>query len=1063
MISREELRALGLDRADNFLGKIINFSIRGRLLVLFLVIVIVVAGLFSLERIPSDIFPDLTMPIFNIITENPGMAQEEVELLISRPIESAMNGIPGVETIRSVTSAGMSLVIVKFSSNTDYYLARQFIAEKINQVIAELPPGTEAPEIGSMTTRLSEIFQYTIKGPNKTKEDLKTLRELAEYQIAYQLMTTPNISAIMNMGGYLRQYQVFVDPYKLQSLDLDFKDIEDAVIDSNESASGSFITVGPTELIVNGQYNRLSSLEDLSCSVVGVGPKNIPILIKDVGDVIDGEMVRRGVISKNMEETVGATVIKQFGSDTVFTIEKLEKNIESINATLPEGYKIEPYYNQNDLIESAIHNVQKTMCEGAIFVIFILFLFLGEIRSAFIVTIVIPTSVIITFLSMYIYGISVNTMSLGGLAIGITLLVDASIIAVENMVRRLAEDENKNIPVIGLVCKSIKEVATPIFSSTLIIISVFFPLFMLGGVEGKMFKALSFTVCASMGASLLLSLTMTPVLSTYLLKRRKEEKEGRIYSSLKKGYRYILTEKVLKHPKLFLALSIAAVLLVLGSGMFLSTEFIPEVDEGSFLVIITLSPDISLGESLKMARLAERLVHDIPDVTETITSTGRAEETTCTELSTNITEMHVSLKPPGERSKSKKEIEQEIRDKLKVIPGAGITVVQPFYHRLEESIAGTPATISVKLFGPDMKVLIEKGKEIEEIMEKVPGVEDLRMEQVIGMPQLQIKIKRKEAARYGITACMVSEYIRLAIGGEAVTQLWQDKKHYDVFIRLKEEYRSDPEKLEDLLLDTPVGIKVPLGKVADIYRSEAPNIIRHEALTRRIAIDCNVSGADTGGVVTAIKAEINKKVTLPKDYYITYGGEYENQEKAFNSLTLAVLFSLFIVFIIIFSTLNSLPVTMIIMMVLPSSFVGGILALHITGATLNVSSAIGFIALMGITVQNSLILFTNIIENMEEGLSDKDAIIKASVERVRPKLMTVLCAILGLIPLVITTLPGTEMQKPMGIVLIGGLFTSTICVLFILPIFYDMYLRFMKDRKQKIFDQLRRLRKAMPF
>jgi len=1046
----EEIRAIELDKSDNFIGNIISFSVKRRVFVILLIVMVVGAALFSLERIPRDIFPDLTMPIFNIITENPGMAQEEVELLISRPIESAMNGIPGVETIRSITTAGMSLVIVKFSSSTDYYLARQFIAEKIAQVTPSLPRGTEPPSIGSMTTRLSEIFQYTIKGPNKTKEDLKVLRELAEFQIGYQVMTTPNISTVINMGGYLRQYQVFVDPLRLQSLRLNLKDVENAIIESNESSSGSFMTVGPTELIVSGQYNRLTCLEDLSSSVVGVGPKNIPVLMKDIGDVIDGEMIRRGIIAKDLEETVGGTVIKQFGSDTIFTVKSLEKNIEEINAGLPEGYKIEPYYNQNNLIESSIHNVQKAMFEGAFFVILVLFIFLGELRSSFIVAIAIPTSVIITFLLMFFAGISINTMSLGGIAIGITLLVDASIIAVENMVRRLAEKEKNDLSITDLVCQSVKEVATPIFSSTLIIISVFFPLFILGGVEGKMFKSLSFTVCASMGAGLLLSLTMTPVLSTYLLKRKKEEKEGIVYSNLKKGYSHFLSTKVLRYQALFLIFALVAVILILASATFLPTEFIPEVDEGSFLVILTLSPDISFEESIKMARLTEKLIHEIPEVTETIASTGRGEETTCTEISINITEIHVNLTPPQSRKKSKDEIEQEIRKKLEILPGVAIIVVQPFYHRLEESIAGTPATISVKIFGPDMAVLIEKGKEIEGIMKEIPGVEDLKMEQITGMPQLQIQIKRKEAARYGITAAMVAEYIRLAIGGEVITQVWEGKKHYGVFLRFKEKYRADPEKLKDLLIDTPVGIKVPLGKVTEIYHSEAPNIIRHEALTRRIAFDCNVSGGNTGGIVKAIKEKIAEKVTLPEDYYVVYGGEYENQEKAFKTLAMAVVFSLFIVFLLIFSTLHSLPVTCIIMLVLPSSFVGGILALHITGETLNVSSAIGFIALMGITVQNSLILFSNIKEMMDRGFEGREAIIKASVERVRPKLMTALCAILGLIPLVITGLPGTEMQKPMGIVLIGGLFTSSICVLFILPIFYDIYLklrdRFRKDR-----------------
>lgn len=762
--------------------------------------------------------------------------------------------------------------------------------------------------------------------------------------------------------------------------------------------------------------------------------------MRDVGDVADTQGMRRGIVNKNGEETVSSTVVKQFGADTINTIEALKKNIKEINTTLPKGYEIVPYYDQTDLIKNALHNVQKAILEGSFFVILILIIFLGEIRSAFIVALVIPASVMIAFLLMYFAKLSINTMSLGGIAIGITLLVDASIIAVENTVRRLGDEKSRSLPLITVVYNSIKEVAKPIFSATIIIISVFFPLYILGGLEGKMFKPLAFSVCSSMGAALLLSITMTPVLCSYLLRKKGEEKDSRLTVKLKNVYTSVL-HTVLRHQKLFIICVTVIVILILTSVIFLPTEFMPEVDEGAIFIESSMPPDISLEKAIKISSMMCKIISDMPEVTDIINTVGRADESECP-VGINTTEIQATLLPPSKRQRSREEIVEELRKKFEEIPGIAPNIMQPFTMRIEESLSGTPVAISVKVFGDDIPTLIKKAQEIETIMSGVPGIVDLRAEQITGVTQLKIDINREEAARYGITSARLSEYIKLALGGEEVSKIWKGKKNYGIYIRLMDKYRSDPEKLEDLLIDTPVGARVPLGQIAHIYQTETPNTIKHESLTRRIAVNCNVSGSDIGGVVRVIKEKINNKVKLPEGYYIVYGGEYENQEKAFKTLSLAVIFALFLVFVLIFATLTSMSVTMLIMISLPAALVGGIIALFLTGTPLNVPSAIGFIALMGIAVQNSLVLFTNIKEFESEGIKGRDAIIRASVDRVRPKLMTALCAILGLIPLVISKLQGTEMQKPMAIVIIGGLFTSTIFVLFILPVFYDMFLKF---------------------
>ena len=993
-----------------------------------------------------NVYPDIIIPVFTIVTENDAMAAEEIEMMITRPMEAAMNGLPGVRRIRSQTTQGLSSVVVEFDIESEFWRARQFVTERMSQVAAQLPEGTEPATLSSATTRLAEVYEFAIEGDLPPTE----MREIAEWQVRYNLLTVPGVAEVLNMGGRLRQYRVTIDPNKLRAYKVRLADIEEAVKSGNENAAGGFLSTGPTEYTVRG-IGRFDSLEDIKDTIVAENG-GVPLYLRDVADVRESTAIRRGIASKDGKETVVALVIKQPDADTVKVVEGLEAAMDDMRASLPKGVRLVTYYDQTRLIKHSLSSVMQAILIGAVLVVLVLLVFLGHLRSTLIVALTIPLSVIIAGLLMRAMGIGLNTMTLGGLAIAVGIMVDASIIMVENIYHRfhrhrgdMADPAAKE----RVAHKAAIEVGRPIAFATLIIVAVFLPLFLMGGIEGLLFRPLAITVAAAMLVALALSLTVTPTMAArFLHPSQVDESEGevRLVKWIKKGYIPAL-EYALHHRRLIVGIAFGLLIPTAFGLLAVGRDFMPRLDEGS-LFISTITPaETSLEENHRITSQIERVLIDNPDVAEVVRRNGRSERAIGCVLPVNSGEMFVNLKPRNQLSKPSEQIQAEIRDQIEHIPGVAAAFTQPLQNKIDESMEGTPAPLQVKIFGPDIQMLAQKGQQIEAIMKRVRGIADVKMDQATGIPQLQVQINRQAAARYGIAVGHISELVRLAIGGEELTQVWKGQRSYGVFVRFPDEMRGDVEAIRNLMVDTPSGEVVPLSQVADVIISEGPNVIWREAMNRRFSIDASIQGRDLGGVVADIKEGL-KDVDLPNGYFVIFGGQYQNQQRALQSLTIATIVALAIVFMLLFIALGSASHAGIILATVPSAFIGGVASLLITGESLNVSSAVGFIALFGIAVQNSLVLLTQTNEFLAEGYSKEQAVRLASVQRLRPKLMTATCTALGLVPILLSGGVGAEIEKPLAIVLVGGLTTSTLFTLLVLPSVY-LLLEHAKSRFRK--------------
>lgn len=1024
-----------MDQSHNSLiERIINTAFRHKALVVMLVALAVVFGFSSFQQLPRNVYPDLTIPVFTIVTENEAMAPEEIEMMITRPLESAMNGLPGVKRIKSQTTQGLSSVVVEFDIESEFWQARQFVTEKMGQVVAQLPPGTEPPTISSATTRLAEVFEYAVEGDLSPIE----LRDIAEWQIRYNLLTVPGVADVVNMGGYLRQYRVNLDPRQMKAYGISLGEVEEAVKAGNENASGGFISTGPTEYTVRG-IGRYDSVEDIKDTVVAV-KNGVPVYLWNIASVEESTAIRRGIANKDGKEAVVALVIKQPNADTVKVVEGIEHAIDDMTATLPEGVRIVQYYDQTHLINESLSSVTRAILVGAVLVVIVLLLFLGNFRSTFIVAITIPLSVIIAGILMKQLGAGLNAMSLGGLAIAVGIMVDASIIMVENIYHRFYRNLDKIDQPNGknqVAHKAAIEVGKPIAFATLIVIAVFLPLFLMGGIEGLLFKPLAITVGAAMFISLLISLTLTPVLATRFLHPkvdRNPEGETWLIQQIQAVYTPIL-EGALRHRVLVAVVAIG-LLVPAGIGiMFVGRDFMPKLDEGAWFVSTATPPETSLEENERITRQVEQIFLKNPNIESVIRRNGHSERAIGCVLPVNLGEMFVILKPKHQLTKPSDEILAEVRHEVEQIPGVAAAFSQPLQNKIDESLEGTPAPLQVKLFGPDSNVLAEKGKELEEIVKETPGVADVKLNQASGIPQLQVRIDRQAAARHGISVAAIAKALHLAVGGEELTQVWKDQRSYGVYVRFADDVRSDPEALGNILIDTPSGTQIPLSQVAEVVLTEGPNVIWREAMSRRINVDANIQGRDLAGVVEDIKKDISK-MDLPQDYFVVFGGQYENQQRAMRSLVVATIVALAVVFMLLFLALSSSVQAGMILATVPSAFIGGVASLLLTGETINVSSAVGFIALFGIAVQNSLVLLTQTKEFISEGQTKEKAIRLASINRLRPKLMTVSSTALGVVPILLSSGKGAEIEKPLAIVLIGGLITSTLFTLLVLPAVY---------------------------
>lgn len=1031
------------------IDRILEFSLKNRVLIAILAVAISGAGLLAVLRLPIDAFPDVSPVLVQVITETPGLAPEEVEKLVTYPVEVAMNGLPGVDKIKSISAFGISQISVYFHDNVDIYFARQLALEKLQQAKEEIPPGLGEPRLGPITTGLGQVYQYTVAGEGK---DLTELRTLQDWIVKYNLRTVPGVTEVLSFGGEVKQYQVRVDPRALIQYGVTLTDVRAAIQANNRNVGGGYIVRGPEEYIVRG-LGLAETLEDLG-NIIVAERSGTPILVRNIAEIEIGPEVRRGAVTMNGKGEVAAgIVLKRIYENTEQVIAGVKSKVEELNRALPAGVKATPFYDQAALIERAVGTVESALLEGAVLIVIILFLFLGDVRSSLIVTAMLPLSLLLALMLMQYFGFSANLMSLGGLAIAIGMMVDGGIVMVENIYRHLSEhqhpaqgdakDGGAHSPPresrVHVVLRSAREVGRPIVFAIAIIIIVFLPLFTLEGVEGKMFKPMAFAVSFAMLGSLIFSLTVIPVLCSFFLKGGKEE-DTWIMRIAKRPYLPALRWSLANRGKTLLA-ALAALGISLAVIPFLGTEFVPQLEEGSIMYRVTLAPSAGLDDAIRTATKIEEMAKAFPEVVDVVSKIGRAEAGGDPEPVNNI-EALVTLKPAGEwkTGRSKPELVEAMERKFSEFPGIGLNFSQPIAMRVDELLSGVKAQLAIQLFGDDLDQLVQSAEAIERIVTGIPGAADVQTEQVTGQPQLQIKVDRAAIARYGINVEDVQETIETAVGGEAAGQVFEGIRRFDINVRLQEPFRSSPQAIGNLLISAPDrSVRVPLSQVAEIRTVVGPKQISHDNGQRRVVIQLNVRGRDMGGFVAEAQRAIAEGVRLPPGYFVTWGGQFENQQRAMKRLSIIVPITIVLIFLLLFSSFGSVRQAALIILNVPFALIGGILGLLISRQYLSVPASVGFIALFGVAVLNGVVLVSYINALRRDGLSLFDAVYQGTVLRLRPVLMTATVAILGLLPLLFSTGAGSEVQRPLAAVVVGGLLTSTVLTLLLLPTLYGWF------------------------
>jgi CzcA family heavy metal efflux pump len=1017
------------------LNKIIQWSIKNRLIVLVLAGVLLIYGGILAVKAPVDVFPDLTAPTVTILTESHGMAPEEVESLVSLPIESSMNGTAGVFRVRSNSAAGISIVFVEFNLGTDIYRARQLVTEKLGQV--RLPAGIRAPVLGPISSTMGEIMLISMTSQTTSAMDL---RSLADWVVRPRLLGVSGVAQVMIIGGDTKQFQVLVDPAKLRDYGLTLDQVTDAVGGANVNASGGFLE-RPTEEYMIRARGRVNSIEDLANSVITV-KNGTPILVKNVANVQLGRALKRGDGSFNMHSDVVATIQKQPNANTIEVTRQIETALAGLKATLPGDVTIDTKaFQQATFIERAIDNVQRALIEGGILVAIVLFLFLWNFRTTIISLTAIPLSLITAIIAMSYFGIGINTMTLGGLAIAIGELVDDAIIDVENVFRRLKQNAHNGFSETPdtVIYKASSEIRNSIVFATLIIVLVFLPLFNLGGFEGRMFAPLAFAYISSIAASLLVALTVTPALCYYLLGRSKllrEDKDSWLVAWLKARYAKIL-DWTLEHPFQIISTSVAFLIVAVMVFPLMGREFLPAFNEGAMNINITLPPGTSLAESNRIGKTVEEALHKTPEVLSTTRRTGRAELDEHA-AGVNMSEIEVVTKPSDRTHTA---VMEEVRQNMGQIPGVVSEVGQPISHRIDHLLSGTRAQIAIKLFGPDLVTLRNKAEEIRKAMEPIPGLVDLMVEPQTGVPQVQINLDRREAAALGLRAEDLAETVDVAFNGEAVSQVLEDQRTYDVVVRFDDASRQSIETIASTLVDTPTGAKVPINQVAEVRVDQGPNTINRENVQRRIIVQANVANRDLGSVIDEIRAKIARDVPLPEGYFVQYGGQFEAQEAAARQISIMSVVAIAGIFLLLYLALGSGRLALLVMANLPLALIGGVIMVFASGGTLSIASLIGFITLFGIATRNGIMLITHYQHLIkEEGVPFRQSIVQGSLERLSPILMTALVTGVGLIPLALGVgQPGKEIQQPMAVVILGGIVTSTFLNMIVIPALYLKY------------------------
>jgi cobalt-zinc-cadmium resistance protein CzcA len=1009
--------------------RILRASFRKPLLPILLAAAAAAVGAASYRELPRDVFPDLSTPVFNVIVQNAAMGAEELETGIAIPMEVALAGLPGVRRIRSSSQLGVAQVTVEFEPDADYYRARQLVAERVAQAAAQMPPGTEPPLLSSLTGRLNEIFEFTIEA-EPGAADLMMLRDLAEFEVRNRLLAVPGVAAVERLGGYLRQFQVLLDPERMSARGVTLDEVLHGLEGANVNAAGGFVVQGATEWTVRA-VGRAEGAEALRMTVVAMRGSAAPVLLGDVAEVREAPAVRRGIAHRLAGEVVSCRVAKQFGADTVRVAAGVREAIRDLEKSLPAGVAIRTVYDQSALVGSALGGVGRAVGIGAALVILVLFLLLEDLRAALVVTLTIPLSLAIAGLILHLAGVGLNTMTLGGLAIAVGLLVDASIIVTENVQHRLTLGRG---PRPALALAAAVQVARPIAFATLIVVSVFLPLFAVQGIEGRMYRPLAAAVIAAMGASLALALTLVPVACGLALRPRPpgRPEDGRAIRGLKAAYAPLL-DACLRRAGLVRAVSLGLSVPALALAFFVGGDLMPALDEGAFLIQTLLPPEAALEEVDRLNHRVEDLLRGFPEVEDVVRRTGRAERTE-DPMPHTLSDVLVVLR--DDRRGNLAGLEQAMREALEPVPGVTALFTTPLGMRIDEGLGGTPADIAVRIFGPDLAALARLGDEAREILEAVEGLEDLRVEPLTALPQIRVAVDREAAARAGLTPGDVIRSVRIGLVGEELSEVWVGQRRHDLVVRLQDVHRGDLRAIRGLLVDGHDGTRVPLAQLARVEETLAPGAIRREAGSRRIAVEASVAGRDLGGAAAEVRERLREGLALPTGYFFDVGGRAESQARAARSLTVAILVAVVAVFVLLYLALGSLGETLVILATLPDAFVGGILALVVAGETWNVSSLVGLIGLFGIAVQNGLVLVSQTRDLVAEGTPFPAALRQASLGRVRPKILTAATAILGLMPLLVLPLHGTEIERPLAVVMIGGLITSTLFTLLALPTFY---------------------------
>jgi len=1037
------------------LNKMIDWSINNRLLVIIALFTTMAGSIIMIPKLNLDAFPDVTNVQVAVNTEAPGLAAEEVEQLITYPIEAVMYALPDVEQVRSISKTGLSGVTVVFKEGTDIYFARQLVFERLQTATALIPQGVGTPSMGPNTSGLGQIFQYLLIADKDSGYDSMTLRSLNDWIVKLMVMPVDGVTDVLSFGGNVRQYQVNIDPSKLLSYQLTQDDIVTALDKNNANVGGWYMNRGQEQLVIRGTgwFNSgeagLTDIEQVPVKTVS----GTVVTIEDIATVALGNEIRQGAVTmtrrnkagniESLGEVVSGIVLKRMGANTKATIDGINARIPMINQALPTGVRFEPFYDQADLITKAVSTVVEALALAFIFIAVVLALFLMNLRATFLVLISIPISVAIALMVMSWSGLSANLMSLGGIAVAIGMLVDGSVVMVENMFKHLhLADQNKlsqqqDIPL--RLKEAGKEVARPVFFAAAIILVVFTPLFSFEGVEAKLFQPMAISIILAVISAILVALFVVPALATFVFRKGVKIKESFVLKPLDSWYRKGL-KAAMKRTKLVIVASIVLLIGAVSLVPQIGTEFVPELEEGTINLRATLAPSSSLATALSVSPILEKMLMTFPEVEYTLSRIGRAEIGGDPEPVNNI-EIYIGLKPVSQWTSAKNRFELQgiMAEKLEQFPGLLLNFSQPIATRVDELLSGVKAQLAIKLFGPELDVLAKKGQEIETAVKQINGAKDVALEQIAGEAQLVIKPKRQQLSRFGLSVSDVMNVVKNGIGGVSAGQIINGNERYDIYVRLEERYRSTPETIADLRIQSPTGAWVRLGDIATIAFESGPPQIRRDDVQRRVVIQANVQGRDMGNVVADIREIIYSKIDLPTGYSVVIGGQFENQQRAQKKLLIVVPLSLALIALLLYFAFGSVGQAMLILVNVPLAIIGGVFSLYITEQYLSVPSSVGFITLFGVAVLNGVVMVESINQRVKEGLSSYNAVFDGATSRLRPVLMTAMTSALGLIPMMMSDGVGAEIQRPLASVIVGGLVTATFLTLFVLPVLYQLF------------------------